>query len=523
MHRRFFLAIGLFLLISPLWTAEQQEKIQEAVHVVNIEVPVRVYHQGRPVVDLTRDDFSLYEKGVQTPVNGFFVRRKQITPAENTAPGAPARTFVFMFNLSQVNDEVKKALDWLFSGILRRGDHLLVFVNGKTLDWPQLGEAAAVKAELLQQLQESGRDKRQRLDYYFRQVEANPYYKSLKNPASSFSEAKDDDIEGFIRTFLELWNEFKTTFLVPDLEPFYHFCRYLEKTRGEKWVLNFYQVETFPRILDGSRVEQEITAHLRGMEVSSDPFLIARKRRLEEQLNHLRRALDYTAAFPADDVAKLFYKADATFFSFITSSRRDSGDPDLVHQRIYSDFAAVLQSLTRVSGGLTVQSADFAAAVRRISDVEDVYYVLTYSPADPEAPPQPIEVKVRNRDFEVRYDDRHRAAYFTSFMERMQEKEKLPEIAIRDGACNGRELSFHLSGFLFAADRPNALKVRVRVVSEMGENRFDEAREFTAAREDISIRLNLPELPPGGYYAVIDAADGATGKNAFRQFPFTVH
>ncbi|MCK4942314.1 MAG: hypothetical protein KAS65_01995 [Candidatus Aminicenantes bacterium] len=57
----FILSIILFPLLAT--AQEDQDMIREEVRVVNVEVPVRVVYKGKPVANLKRSDFKLYESG----------------------------------------------------------------------------------------------------------------------------------------------------------------------------------------------------------------------------------------------------------------------------------------------------------------------------------------------------------------------------------------------------------------------------------------------------------------------------
>jgi len=60
------LCLGLmivFLWNGHLFGQQENEVLKETVRVVNVEVPVRVRYRGKPVDNLTKNDFKLYESG----------------------------------------------------------------------------------------------------------------------------------------------------------------------------------------------------------------------------------------------------------------------------------------------------------------------------------------------------------------------------------------------------------------------------------------------------------------------------
>ncbi|MFC2141258.1 hypothetical protein ACFLQP_03065, partial [Acidobacteriota bacterium] len=84
---------------------KEHEPIVEKVTVTNVEVPVRVLFKGKPVDDLTKADFTLFEDNQKMEINGFFVKRKKIkiTQPPGSPPALPPRTFVMAFNITSYN------------------------------------------------------------------------------------------------------------------------------------------------------------------------------------------------------------------------------------------------------------------------------------------------------------------------------------------------------------------------------------------------------------------------------------
>ena len=95
---------------------QEQERIVERITVTNVEVPVRVLYKGKPVTDLTKEDFEIYENKKKMKIHGFFIKRKKIDAAESIGnkelgKEIPSRTFVLVFSITDFNDNVRKAID----------------------------------------------------------------------------------------------------------------------------------------------------------------------------------------------------------------------------------------------------------------------------------------------------------------------------------------------------------------------------------------------------------------------------
>src|SRR4030042_4953656 len=136
--------------------SQEDETLKEKVKVVNVEVPVRVYYQDKPVDNLTKNDFEIYEgKKLQT-INGFFIKRKRIKvqtfePGNEQRNASIPRYFVLVFKLTDYNKDIEDGVNYLFNTILNPTDQLLVFVNNKSQFYDNLEDKTKVK-ELLNQV-----------------------------------------------------------------------------------------------------------------------------------------------------------------------------------------------------------------------------------------------------------------------------------------------------------------------------------------------------------------------------------
>lgn len=515
------------LLLLPADLTPQQEKIQENVMVVNVEVPVRVYEKGKAVTDLTKEDFELQVSGRKIEINGFYRRVKklqrrvigdrleQAPPAAE--PAAPPRTLVLMFDICSPNQRLKDGLAQVFRKFLQKGDHLLVFLNGATLDYPNLAQPDKLQEEIWEQIKQRSVLRRMRIDGIANQIERHVSTRNLK----SGSDTSVDDLSDFIDNYRTLWHQFKMTALVPDLQPFFLFARYLEKIKGEKWVLNFQQYEVFPRLIFGSQLELTIKGIIANMQVSSDPMHNARARILTQKLHELEKEFLFHDDFPVDEVSKLFYQANATFHVFFLHNRRDSAAEDFRFTQVLNEMELVLDRVARATGGTSQLNDDLEDALGRVEEVEDVSYMLTYSPADLPSGPRPTVVRVKNRRCDVRFDDGKRPEYMQDFVRRMDARLATPTVAVNKVEYSDRVLSFTLSDYL-RRDGNASLQLRVRVISEQSQTVFDQSRTTATAKPDMAVRLHLPPFAAGGYYIFVEAADLLTGKRAEAQLPISV-
>lgn len=534
----FLIIIGLTFMSSPFLIlahpgASAQEKehepIVEKVTVTNVEVPVRVLYKGEPVTDLTKDDFTLYENKKKMAINGFFLKRKKINimgTKEITRESKPVRprTFVLTFSITDFNEYLVKAVDHLFANILRPNDRLLLLVNDKTLEYRNLENKEEIKRQLMAELREQSKTARFRLIKYINQVETylnmQDFKEALGITGSLARSAERRDrvqpIVNFLEKYMVTWSDYRNKYLTPRLDRFYYFSRYLEGIKGDKWVLSFYQFDLFPKIRLTSEVMDRLRILASILIESDEGGANALGKRLNTILNQLLVELNVNKNFPIEEVSKLFYKVDATFHSFFIKSLKLSGTDDLEYQEVASDIERTLKEITDITGGQNITSNNLVKSIDTVSELEDVYYILTYAPLNPKKAGK-LKIKVKNRKYEVLYDDNFRSDYINDYFKKLAAKFQTPDIKIDDFSFRGKILAFTVKNYLMKKEGDNnigRMKVRIKLTgSDNNVVLFDQAKVLTAQKAEMKISLgNFKTIPGGEYEFIIDALDMFTGK-----------
>ncbi len=393
-----FISSAFLILAHPGHSAQEKEHepIVEEVTVTNVEVPVRVLYKGTPVTDLTKDDFTIYENKKKMNINGFFQKRKTVKVTGTTEvireskPVKP-RTFVLVFSITDFNEHLVKAVDHLFENILRTNDRLLLLANDKTLEYPNLEKKEAIKSQLMAELKEQSQRARHRLLKYINQVETHLNMQDFKEAiglSGGGGQKKDlkdriQPIVSFLERYLITWIDYRNKYLTPRVDRFYYFSRYLEGLKGDKWVFSFYQFDLFPKICMTSQIMDRLRLLASNLIESREAGASSIGKRMNTFLNQLLVELNVNKTFPVEEVSKLFYKVDATFHSFFIKSLMKSGLDDLEYQEVASDIERTLKEITDITGGQNITSNNLVESIETVSELEDVYYILTYAPKDP--------------------------------------------------------------------------------------------------------------------------------------------
>ena len=505
----------------PLSLSSQEEiKTTEKVSVVNIEVPVRVFYKGRAVDDLKKSDFKLYEGKERQEIHGFYKVKKKIK-IKDPKLLLPSRYFVLVFRITEYNDALKKGLDYVFRDILKRNDQLLVFVNDKTLFIKNLLDKEQAFSLIDKTLREESARSRHLMTKYLLKIKQLLEDVKLKLGAISFGADlipvdKANYLLDFLNRYLITWKEYKNRYLVPDMDSYYNFARFLEKIRMEKWVISFYQVELFPKLqLSGDflrMIDHSVQAWLMGR---SEDMAYARK--ITVQLHLIDRELNAAENFPAGEISKLFFKVGATFHSILMTVHREANVRDLEFKNLSTDIENSLREITAKTGGELMATNNLEKALSKVVEKEDICYMLTYAPENPGKKGK-ISVELGNRDYrkyDVIYDKNMREDYIREYLAKKNAGQ--PTVELNEIKFKGKKLSFRIGGFLMkktGKEKMGKLGVRIRVKDRRSQPLYDKKKQIEAKQETIAFSLAFDWLNAGEYNIIVDVQDLLTGKSA---------
>ncbi len=526
MNKKIIFILIMLLGVYPLLICQQEEEpIKEKVEVVNVEVPVRVHYKGRPVDNLSKDDFKVFEgKKLQT-INGFFIKKKKIgtlttRPESGQDQTLAGRYFVLIFQTTDYNDDFKKGLDYLFNEIISESDQLLVIVNKKTQAFHNLEEKNLVREDIERMIKNESHYDRLLMFQYIKQIEQElnmaKFETELRRSTRSDSSSRvvrtaqsHYIVKEFLTKYLIIWNDYKTKYLIPDIEQYHKFSRLLEKINREKWVINFYQMELFPRIIMPSDTRRILRNLIAELQISTNQEKVTFARIINKLLNEINRALKISNDFPSEEVSRIFSRVNAIHHSIFIRTNIPSLIQDIDYIRMASDLEANLNQICKQSGGILVNSKKVDLALDAISKEQDIYYLLTYAPANPDKIGK-IKVKVNKRRHKVFYDD----SLGTGLLPRETELEvvKGPPVKIKKASFKDKTLTLTLTDFYMKKDLGGKLNLRVRIKNRQDITVFDQSKDLNAKQKQVSLSLNFGGIGKGKYDIIIDVKDQFTQK-----------
>jgi hypothetical protein len=512
--------LGLVLIGSGLlYSGQDDVKITEKVEVINVEVPVRVFYRGELVRNLTKKDFTLYEGDEKQFINGFYSKKKSISShdvklkPQHKKNRSTSRYIVLIFRTTDYNIELRKGIDYLFENIIKPHDELLIFINDKTISLSKSYWKIDRKDILLQMLKEECIHAHQRLISYFLTIQKELDRTQMKLIEDDSYSLNAFFIIEFLRRYLTTWQEYKKKYLIPDLDKYYNFAKHLDKINKEKWIINFYQIEMFPMMKITGRLRQRIENMISQLMVARSEDAV-HSQIISRFLEDIDTALKVSDEFPIDEIAKLMYKVDTTFHSIFMGVEKETLNQDLQFKKVSSDIENCLRELTEKTGGALITTGDLGSALHSIKNKEDLYYVLTYVPRNPQKKGK-IRVSVNNKKYDVVYDDNIRADYISEYLK--ARNAEVPAVTLSGITFHANRLNMTVTDFFMPENKTKQLgklNVRVRLINDQSENIFDQKRLIVARKEDVNISISFEAIPPAKYSVIIDVTDLYTGRTA---------
>ncbi len=520
--KKCYLLIFIIVFFGTFYSDGRGKDIRENLVVINVEVPVRVMQNGKLVDNLQKSDFKLFEGGKEQEINGFYRVKKIINnqkiylDSERIEKFKP-RYFVLVFRVTNFTNDLKNAIRKFIKITLRENDKVLIFLNDKTLFFKTIADKDTFKSILEKNLQFESTKEKFRFEKNILDVVSSlnmTRMKSLLSKDNTNGYLIADDVIVFLRDYLRIWREYKKKYLIPDIDGYYNFAKLLEKIDLEKWVITFYQFEKFPEIKFSGKLRNEIIDLIGELQSSGWSEGVAKSRIISKQLRRIDRELRVSLDFSYEEVSKLFYKVNTTFYSLFFSTYADMNSEDFELSEISTDLENTIREITKRTGGELIVSNDLSKSLDQVVKKEDIYYMLTYSPTNPKHKGK-IKVLANNKDFKILYDNNIRTDYINEYIKK---KKEVASIKIDNANFESKELQLTIKDIkqIKSNDKISGkILLHLSINSEDGEKIYNKVKNLITQKNKIEIKVKFAWLKSGKYDLLIDATDLLTGKSTF--------
>jgi ribosomal protein S27E len=406
-------------------------------------------------------------------------------------------------------------VDTFFNTILKPEDEIMVIINDKTVIFRHPLKNKKLHLDILKGiLRDQARIAGYSLMGYLNRVKLGWSERNIKELMTRDSSFNATKVINFLDKYLEEWHFFKKEYLIPDTRKYYNFAHHLQKIHKKKWVINFYQLELFPKLKLSGNIRQEIDIMTGTLEVSrSEDSLHARL--IKDRLNQINKELNIVSEFPVQELSKLFYKVNTSFHSIFMNISKETGTEDFAFQRVSSDLENCFREITKSTGGKLTLSGNISSALHQISEQEDNYYILSYTPKNSKNIGK-IKIEMKNEKHKAFYDNNQRKDYINDFIR--QQRKHSPTIRLGDLMFKEDNLTFSITNFhkltkKIRKKKAKHILVRIKIYDEADKNIYNKLKTIDPQKEKVSVNVLFDWLETGQYYITVDVWDQVSNKS----------
>jgi hypothetical protein len=495
----------VFLFALNFNPAHGQQRPEEQVTVIAVEVPVRVLQKGQVVRNLTKEDFEIFANGLKQEITGFEIRlrkiSKELSQAEMEAK-QEKRLFLLIFNIFDYNDTVGEAIDHFFEQFFSPGDQLVILTENRIFNIERGKRVSEVASDLKDTLKRFKLISNQSTYNAYRdlRIEADRLLNALRGDARNLSLPWDRAILQFYENYQRVWGDYRRRYLTPDVELYRSLIKRVKQLEGEKWAICFQQRDLFPKLKNEGPLDLEIRNQI-GAAV--EPTEQVRARMVQAKQSELARMFDLSKNFPEEVLSDLFLEANITFHLILMKSQRTLLEKDFELREVAKDYENLFKEISTSTGGHSVFSNKVVEAMEEASQTEDYYYLLVYNPkADVLDKEIKIDVKVNQKGANV--------VHLKRFV-----KERALPVSIINFKSGRKSIKFSIVNYQrteIEGKMTGIADVKVTLFDDASNKVYDEGNILSLVKDETTISIPFNQLKSGSYFIIIQVVDRITNE-----------
>jgi len=494
----FFLALSFTPVLG-------QQRPEEKVTVIAVEVPVRVFQKGQVVKNLTKEDFEIFADGIKQVITGFEIRSRTISKYIQHAEiktKQEKRLFLLIFNIFDYNDTVGEAIDHFFEQFFSPGDQLIILTENKIFNIERGKKTSEVASDLKDTLKRFKLISNQSTYSAYRdlRIEADRLLSALRGDARNLSVPWDRAILQFYENYQRVWGDYRRRFLTPDVELYRSLIKRVKQLQGEKWAFCFQQRDLFPKLKNEGPLEIEIRNQIGA---AIDATEQVRARMIQAKQSDLTRMFDLSKNFPDEVLSDLFLEANITFHLILMKSQRSLLEKDFELREVGKDYENCFKEISTSTGGHSVFSNKVVEAMEEASQTEDYYYLLVYSPkSDVVDKAIKIDVMVNQKGADV--------IHLKQFL-----RERVLPISIVNFKSGRQSIRFSVVNYQrteIEGKLTGLADVKVTLFDENSNKVYDEGNTLSIVKDEMTISIPFNQLKSGSYFIIIQVVDRITNE-----------
>jgi len=460
-----------------------------------LKVPVRVFHRDQPVTGLQKADFSLNINGRERVIRELLPKSRNVRDFEGD------RNFILKFNTTSYLPSFDSVFRYLLDEVLGEGDRLTIWTPVDTIQPIDLNRE---REEILEGLRKTLRE--DIISYRsIRNIDLSELESRLPSDFGSMDGNTTRTVASMLRNFKVPFQSFLSRYSIPRIQPYARLGSMLSDDDGYHLLIDFQQINMIPFIARLEKIFRELQDYISGL----SPEKQVEERHNLQTIREIRNLMVFENRYPRQDIMTVFSSLNLNYHTVLFINQNYGSATRTAN---FSDFTSLLGELSRQTGGLSLDTADFLAAMQRICDHRDRFYQLVYA----------FDGKVEDKNLVIDLVSHHPAQLFYRSRFLQQEMSILaryaqqPQLKITGFFCRNLRLGFELQDYEIGGElEAGIIQVEVKLFDNQNNLAWSTQNTLKADTQRISIKgIPLPSGLRGAYKVQIIARDLLTQKQA---------
>jgi hypothetical protein len=469
------------------------------------KLKLRVFAESKPVSDLKKEDFILYEDKILQTIDDVVISKGKIGGGPQSL--SSSRFFVFLFDITNYNSQIQDSIATIFDQFPAANDQLLIVANDQTLFFNNLSDKKKVYSAIRQFLGEQSSQAKKQMYADLGEIENLMNRTRIRSARESARNGRVavhlhyymKYIKFSIEQYITALQDYKKKYLVPEVSSYYNLLGPLEKVQQEKLVIRFYLMPEIPKLSVKNRdMIRNLINDLQDSVLRDENYYAEVFTKMLGQIDNI---FDHADDFPVETMTQLFYQLDANFQAIVMDGGPGQPAPGHKHRRLSVDIENNWQEIARRTGG-----------------IEDIYYTLTYTPKD-RGKHGELKVEVKDKNYKVYSAGAFGAGDFNQYLNSAKDPHS-PGVRVKDVTFKNKRLSITTAGFqVQKTGKENSGKIVVRIyIKDNRENKllFYQGKTMVPQKDTVQISLNFQWLEKGSYEIGVLVNDLLTGKSTVK-------
>jgi hypothetical protein len=220
----------------------------------------------------------------------------------------------------------------------------------------------------------------------------------------------------------------------------------------------------------------------------------------------LEKLLRLSESFPVDPLFNVFNSASIRYNTILWVHRKHKGRSSA--SDIIPIMGAVLDQISRDTGGKTINTTDPEQGIKSIHHHQDHYYQLTYG-FNGDIEEKKIDVTAASADVK-KVKLSYKNVYSEEEMRTLIQYFSKERVQIDDFSLNKYNLRFSIDAVTLNKSKGDSfglVKVRIELFSQTGERVYRTENTLRSSKQQIMVSIPLPGRHKGKFKLIINACD----------------